>query len=1063
MKIRASLATVALVVAASAPAGLVAAPATAAGTTYAVDGASSACSDSGTGTSARPFCTIGAATRVATAPGDTVRIAPAGYREQVTVAGSGATGSPLTLEATGPGVVVLGTRDLGGATWTPGSAPAPVSSWQTSYAPPSAPRQVFLAGTRLTQASGTTTLASGGWYYDASAKVLTVDLGGPSPSGQALEAGAQSYGVNVVGRHDVRVRGIDARGANYAGVRVSGSTAVEVSTMLVDRAGTNGALVEASSSAVTLAGVIATGAASTGIKVSGSAQVTVKDGATDHNGLHGISISGSPQAVVTGNISHDNQAVTGTATAAGIDLSGSTDARIVGNTTWGNQDTGVQLGSGASRAVVARNVTHHNGDHGVHVLGATGVTLLNNTSVQNRRDGIALESGSTAARLANNVLTDNGAATSEYDLLVDSSSVTGLVADYDLVWNPTPRNALKVGGTVYRSVRDYAAAGTQEAHALAVDPGLADVPGGDLGLSESSPALDSADAGVAGFVGTDPWTPVDDTQVPDRGAGNPPYADRGAREFNPSQSGNHPPHAAMFLNPAKVAVPPSATVTADASGSSDADAYPIATYAFDFGDGTTTGPQTGPVATHVYATPGTYTVTVTVTDVAGAASTATASEVVAARPPVTYRVDRGSAACADAGPGTAAQPLCSLAAGARRAVAGDTVSVAAGIYPEQVNLLNSGESGAPITVVGDPGAVVSGADTSSGAAGARSYGFLVRGVSDLTVRGFTVRGAVTGVLLDRVSGTTLRDVESSGNTAYGISVDHASATTVTGVEAHHNGSTGVRLLDDSDTVLSASQAHDNAFHGVSVQASTRVTVRGVTAYANSRPSTRSATGIDVSAGSVDTLVEDNQTWGNQDSGIEAYTDAVRTVIRRNLTWSNGDHGIDDYRAPGTLIVSNTVVGNATAGINLEGGSSGGTVRDNVTVDNAVGSTRTVGEIRVDTASVPGTTVDRDLIWKSAPGTVFEWAGKSYPTLAAFTAATGQEPTGRTGEPRFADRSAQDFRLTAGSPAIDAAQAGVAGWRATDQAGVAPFDDPLTPDTGTGSPAYADLGAREYLP
>ena len=78
---------------------------------------------------------------------------------------------------------------------------------------------------------------------------------------------------------------------------------------------------------------------------------------------------------------------------------------------------------------------------------------------------------------------------------------------------------------------------------------------------------------------------------------------------------------------AKLAVTPvlgSGPVTADASGSTDTDGTPIATYKFNFGDGSSVvGPQPSATATHTYAAGGTYTVTVTITDTAGLSATAT--------------------------------------------------------------------------------------------------------------------------------------------------------------------------------------------------------------------------------------------------------------------------------------------------------------------------------------------------------------------------------------------------------------------------------------------------------
>jgi PKD repeat protein len=63
------------------------------------------------------------------------------------------------------------------------------------------------------------------------------------------------------------------------------------------------------------------------------------------------------------------------------------------------------------------------------------------------------------------------------------------------------------------------------------------------------------------------------------------------------------------------------SVTADGSTSSDPDGT-IAGYSWNFGDGAT---ETGPLATHVYAATGTYTITLTVTDNRGGVATTTRS------------------------------------------------------------------------------------------------------------------------------------------------------------------------------------------------------------------------------------------------------------------------------------------------------------------------------------------------------------------------------------------------------------------------------------------------------
>jgi Zn-dependent metalloprotease len=91
---------------------------------------------------------------------------------------------------------------------------------------------------------------------------------------------------------------------------------------------------------------------------------------------------------------------------------------------------------------------------------------------------------------------------------------------------------------------------------------------------------------------------------------------------------NRPPTAAFEVEPTSGEAP--LTVTVDASESGDDEG--IASYGWDFGDGTE---ATGVTASHTYTEPGTYTVRLTVTDTDGATATAEASVLV--RPPGTRR------------------------------------------------------------------------------------------------------------------------------------------------------------------------------------------------------------------------------------------------------------------------------------------------------------------------------------------------------------------------------------------------------------------------------------------
>ena len=94
-----------------------------------------------------------------------------------------------------------------------------------------------------------------------------------------------------------------------------------------------------------------------------------------------------------------------------------------------------------------------------------------------------------------------------------------------------------------------------------------------------------------------------------------------------------------------------------------------------------------------------------------------------------------------------------------------------------------------------------------------------------------------------------------------------------------------------------------------------IDVRGNTSFANARGYTRAATGIDVrSPGtrSGQPLVPER---GLRHRALQR---RPCSKVSNNLVYGNGDHGIDVLNSTDTVIVSNTVFDNVTAGINLEG-------------------------------------------------------------------------------------------------------------------------------------------------
>src|SRR5262249_43711702 len=147
-----------------------------AGTFY-VDVANPACSDSGPGTEANPYCSISAALAAHEGPGTALVVKPGIYRERVEISASGSPDSLLILHAAGSGVVIDGADDFSNpARWVPYAG----NTWLAASVDWS-PKQVFVDGARLTpSASPPDSLAPGAFTWVLNAG-LYVNLAGGNP------------------------------------------------------------------------------------------------------------------------------------------------------------------------------------------------------------------------------------------------------------------------------------------------------------------------------------------------------------------------------------------------------------------------------------------------------------------------------------------------------------------------------------------------------------------------------------------------------------------------------------------------------------------------------------------------------------------------------------------------------------------------------------------------------------------------------------------------------------------------------------------------------------------
>ncbi len=439
----------------------------------------------------------------------------------------------------------------------------------------------------------------------------------------------------------------------------------------------------------------------------------------------------------------------------------------------------------------------------------------------------------------------------------------------------------------------------------------------------------------------------------------------------------------------------------------------------------------------------------------------------------------GGAGCSDSGPGSQAQPFCTISAAAKVAVAGQTVLVSSGTYQENVRPASSGTPGSPITFQAAPGSTV----TVTGAL----HGFSISSLSWITISGFTVTHTTSyGIYLWNSNNITV-----SGNTV-----------TYSGQPVQGANANGIYVGNTNNSTVYGNQVDDNSASGIYLtQGSTGITVQSNEASFNADGWVRDASGIEVI--SPGNMIIKNVVHNNEDSGIQFYPGGNNNVAADNLSYDNegittvqlsncnhpstgntsdcftGNHGIDDLDVTGNQITGNTIYGNATAGINVEGlpagTNSGITIENNISVDNAIncpngagGVTEcygTKGDIRVDGTSQTGTVLDRDVLWQDSFAITGDhlatWGNGEYDTMSSLQAASGQEPNGKEANPGFMNPPAGNFQLSECSTAISMANSGAVGEQPTDIVGNSRTIDPSMAQTGTGPRAYDDDGAYQY--
>ena len=554
--------------------------------TYYVDNSSGTCSASGPGTEAQPFCSISAAIAAQKGPGTTILVKPGVYREMVTISASGAAGNPFVIKALGSPVIVDGADDLSGTSkWVAYSGniyQASSVNW--------GPMQVFVDGVRLTASTASPAFLPSNSFVWVSGQGLFVNVGGTNPGAHVCLVGHRTSSFYFSGRSYVTIDGFITTRTDDRAIRLGSS-----SNYCVIRNNT------------------CTFNYKYGIYISGCSNDLVEKNAVSDNADHGINLTNSSTLPTTNCTIQDNESFHNAhptiRKATGILVIGSPNNVIQRNRLHDNQDSGLQIDSGSDNCLSIQNRAWNNGDHGFDQLYCNAVSHIGDVAYNNFKDGFSIEGTAPNGSVYNCIAINNGLTTNEFDLWVNDSSSVGFHSDYNIFWNSTSRQPIKFINVQYATIAGFTSSTGQDAHSIQADPKFLNPSLGDFHYQPGSPAIDAASSSVANWPATDADGAArrDDPATPNTGVGPVTFADRGALEF----LNNVPPVGALTATPNSGVAP--LLVSLDASASYDPDGS-VASYTFDFGDGSpVAGPQSQPTTTHTYVK-GNWVAIVTVVD-----------------------------------------------------------------------------------------------------------------------------------------------------------------------------------------------------------------------------------------------------------------------------------------------------------------------------------------------------------------------------------------------------------------------------------------------------------------
>jgi parallel beta-helix repeat protein len=396
----------------------------------------------------------------------------------------------------------------------------------------------------------------------------------------------------------------------------------------------------------------------------------------------------------------------------------------------------------------------------------------------------------------------------------------------------------------------------------------------------------------------------------------------------------------------------------------------------------------------------------------------------------------------DGAGGDRSSPLRTIKAAADRATPGVTIWLAAGAY-DGFTVSSSGTTGSPITIAGMAGV------TATIEPAGRDATIDLSAAHDITLLNLTIEGP-HGQALDAIRMEHSARIVVAGSkiensvSGFGIEVRYSAEVTISGNEIAHNG-VGIRLygeddpasvhdvliehnaIHDSDSMIVNDAAPDNDF-GANAIIWHKVTGTTI-ARDNQIWSNRAAShdyGTDGGAfeiwGSSNMEITGNTAWDNVnvlETGSDGPACSNISFTRNTAFTTNRGVGLILRCASDSLFAHNVLDRVEDYAFELSDRSGGNHFANSIAglriVDNIVVGTP-LYVIRNDLpASV---TLDYNLAWETG-GALAQLPGHgTISSLADLTRISGYEVHGVMADPRFVDGAAHDYRLVAGSAALD---------------------------------------------